>query len=45
MESQQIPDLLIELMEWNDNTRPYFDGVREMLAKADPGRLTCEFSI
>ncbi len=39
MESQQIPGLLIELIEWNDNSRPYFDGVREMLAEADPGGL------
>ena len=45
LESELIPDLLIELIEWNDNLRPYFEGVREMLAEADPGRLVCDFSI
>jgi len=39
MESLFIPGLIAEFLDKNDNTRIYFDGVRDMLAATEPGRL------
>ena len=45
MESLLIPGLIAELIDKNDNTRVYFDGVRDMLAGTEPGQLIQEFSL
>lgn len=45
MESPLVPGLIAELIEKNDNTRIYFDGVKEMLSTADTGQLIHEFSL
>ena len=45
MELQSMPGLISEIIEWNDNTRPYFDGVKDMLSAADSKQLIHEFSL
>lgn len=45
MESQHVPGLIAELIEKNDNTRPYFEGVKAMLSDVDSGQLIKEFSL
>ncbi|MEM7413070.1 MAG: VOC family protein [Myxococcota bacterium] len=35
IESTTIPGLVCEVIEWNDFTRPYFDGIRGFLDAAD----------
>jgi hypothetical protein len=37
--------LILEVIEWNALTRPYFDTIRQMLAFADPERLVHEFDL
>ncbi len=39
VESEQVPGLMLEIIEWNDLTRPYFNGIAAFLAEADPGIL------
>lgn len=45
VESDRIPGLVLEIIEWNDFTRPYFDGIGEFLAKADPSILKHEYQL
>jgi hypothetical protein len=45
VESQRIPGLICELIEWNDLTRPYFDGIGRFLADADPAKLVHELEL
>ena len=45
VESQKIPGLVLEIIEWNDFTRPYFDGIGEFLAKADPAQLKHDYQL
>ena len=45
VESQRVPGLVLELIEWNDLTRPYFDGIQKLVDTADPGRLVREFEL
>ena len=35
IESRTIPGLVCEVIEWNDFTRPYFDGIHRFLSEAD----------
>ena len=35
VESKSIPGLVCEVIEWNDFTRPYFDGIHRFLSEAD----------
>ncbi|MEM9176641.1 MAG: VOC family protein [Myxococcota bacterium] len=35
IESKTIPGLVCEVIEWNDFTRPYFDGIHRFLGDAD----------
>ena len=37
--------LLIELVQWNALTRPYFEGLEQRVAKADPGQGVHEFHL
>ena len=37
--------LILELIEWNPLTRPYFDELEKRAANADPGQLIHEFSL
>jgi hypothetical protein len=39
VESELVPGLMLEIIEWNDLTRPYFNGIAAFLAEADPGIL------
>lgn len=43
MESDKIPGLILEIIPWNDFTRPYFDGIGEFLAKVDPQVLKHDY--
>lgn len=45
VESTEIPGLILELIEWNDLTRPYFDGVQNFLANADSGKLVHDYQL
>lgn len=45
VESEQIPGLVLEIIEWNDFTRPYFDGIGEFLSKADPSILKHDYQL
>lgn len=45
VESKLILGLICELIEWNDNTRPYFDGVQQFLANADQNELVHPMAI
>lgn len=45
VESTEIPGLILELIEWNDLTRPYFDGVQAFLADADPAQLVHDYQL
>jgi methylmalonyl-CoA/ethylmalonyl-CoA epimerase len=45
VESTEIPGLILEIIEWNKFTRPYFDGTREFLAKADPTVLEHPYTL
>ena len=37
--------LILEVIEWNALTRPYFDTIRKMVASADPKQLVHEFNL
>lgn len=45
VESRRIPGLVCELIEWNDLTRPYFDGMHALLAEADESQLIHEVDL
>ena len=45
VESERIPGLILEIIEWNDLTRPYFDGIRGFLDEADPRVLTHSYQL
>jgi len=45
VESKTVPGLACELIQWNDFTRPYFDGIRSFLDEADDGKLVHELDL
>ena len=45
VESKSIPGLVCEVIEWNDFTRPYFDGIRSFLDAADDAKLVHELDL
>ena len=45
VESEQIPGLMLEIIEWNDLTRPYFDGIADFLATRDPSTLKHRYKL
>ncbi len=45
LESREIEGLIFELIEWNEATRGYFDGVQQFLSQVDPAQLKHEFPI
>jgi hypothetical protein len=45
IESRTIPGLVCEVIEWNDFTRPYFDGIRSFLAEADDSQRVHELDL
>ena len=45
LESALIPGLVCEVIEWNDFTRPYFDGIRSFLDAADDAHLFHELDL
>ncbi len=44
-ESTQIPGLILEIIPWDDSTKPYFEGTRQFLASVDQSQLVHEFSL
>lgn len=45
VESARIPGLVLEIIEWNDFTRPYFDGIGNFLANADPSIVKHDYQL
>lgn len=45
VESDRIEGLMFEIIEWNDLTRPYFDGIRGFLDAADDSVLIHHYSL
>lgn len=45
VESAEIPGLILEVIQWNDLTRPYFEGIEKLVANADPAQLAHEFKL
>ena len=45
IESRTIPGLVCEVIEWNDLTRPYFDGIRSFIEGADDSQLVHELDL
>ena len=45
VESERIPGLVLEIIEWNDFTRPYFDGIAGFLAQADASILKHDYQL
>ena len=45
IESKRIPGLVCEVIEWNDLTRPYFDGIRSFLEQADDAQRIHELDL
>jgi hypothetical protein len=45
VESKSIPGLVCEVIEWNDFTRPYFDGIHAFLADADDTKSVHELDL
>ncbi len=45
IESKRIPALVCEVIEWNDLTRPYFDGIRSFLEQADDAQRIHELDL
>lgn len=37
--------IILEVIEWNQLTRPYFNGLEKMVRKADPDQLVHEFAL
>ncbi|MDP6978541.1 MAG: VOC family protein [Myxococcota bacterium] len=44
-ESSAIPGLILELIAWNERTRPYYEGTRKFLAGVDQGQLVHEITL
>ena len=45
VESEQVPGLMLEIIEWNDLTRPYFDGIGAFLAEVDQNTLKHSYQL
>lgn len=45
IESKTIPGLVCEVIEWNDFTRPYFDGIHSLLATTDDAKQVHELDL
>jgi hypothetical protein len=45
IESKSIPGLICEVIEWNDFTRPYFDGIHSFLSTADDTKRVHELDL
>ena len=45
IESKTVPGLVCEVIEWNDFTRPYFDGIHRFLCDADDARRVHELDL
>ncbi len=45
VESTEIPGLILEIIEWNDFTCPYFDGIGRFLAEADASILKHDYQL
>ena len=45
IESGSIPGLVCEVIEWNDLTRPYFDGMHAFLSEADDAKRVHEIDL
>lgn len=45
LESKTIPGLVCELIEWNKFTHPYFDGIQDLLSKADDSQRIREVDL
>lgn len=45
VESEEIPGLILEVIQWNDLTRPYFEGIEQRVRSADPAQLVHEFKL
>lgn len=45
VESEKIPGLILEIVAWNDYTRPYFEGIETFLANADPAQLKHDYQL
>jgi methylmalonyl-CoA/ethylmalonyl-CoA epimerase len=44
-ESQGIPGLILEIIPWDDSTKPYFEGTREFLTNVNQNQLIHEMSL
>ncbi len=45
IEMKDNPKLILEVIEWNDITRPYFDGIKKLVDNANPNQLIHEFKL
>ena len=45
VESKTVPGLVCELIQWNNFTRPYFDGMHAFLSEADDRKLVHELDL
>lgn len=45
IESNQDPHLILEVIEYNDLIRPYFDQIKQLVDRANPQQLIHEFSL
>jgi hypothetical protein len=45
LESGEIDGLVFEVIEWNEFTRPYFDGIRQFLDSADDSQLIHDYNL
>tara|TARA_B110000444_G_C18839904_1_gene598233 strand:- start:2100 stop:2645 length:546 start_codon:yes stop_codon:yes gene_type:complete len=44
-ESTKISGLILEIIPWDDSTKPYFEGTRQFLADVDQNQLIHEISL
>ncbi len=44
-ESTSIPGLILEIIGWNDTSKPYFEGTRQYLASVDQNQLMHETTL
>ena len=45
IQSTEQPELIVELIQWNAITQPYFDKIEQLVANADPAQLIHEFTL
>ncbi len=45
VESEEIPGLILEIIEWNSLTKPYFESIKQLVDDADPAQLIHEFDL